>query len=221
MQITTEGHSCFKLKGKQMTVVMDPFSEEIGLPFAKTSADIVTISHGHSDHSDLTKIIGTTAHSEPLVIRHAGEYESGGVSVFGVRSWHDDQEGALRGDNIIFTVFIDGVSVCHLGDLGAELTPEQIAEIGEVDVLLVPVSGCATINQRQAIETIKALNPSYAIPMHYRTEMHNPEMFAKFGTLEDFLNEYGMSPKPITKLEVDPTRFPEETELVILEKEVK
>jgi len=221
MQITYEGHSCFKLKGKQGTVVMDPFSEEIGLPLGRMTADIVTISHHHFDHNNLEKVKGSEGRGEagPLVIDAAGAYESGGVSVFGVRTWHDAAEGADRGANIVFTVYIDGLNVCHLGDLGQVLTPEQVAEIGEIDVLMMPVGGTFTIGPKEAIEVAKMLNPAFVIPMHYRTPLHKVENFGDLVTLEAFLNEYGMAPEAVAKLDVDKARLPEETELVVMSKE--
>ena len=221
MQIIYHGHSCFKLKGKLGTVLMDPYADEIGLTMPKESADIVVISHDHFDHNDLVKISGTAKHPQPLIVNHAGAYEAGGISVFGVQSWHDENEGADRGKNVIFTVFMDGLNVCHLGDLGAVPTPEMVSEIGEVDVLLVPVGGHFTLlTYEKVMETVQLFNPMIFIPMHYKTPLHKEANFGDLKTLEKFLNEYGVAPKPITKLEVEKGRLPEEMELVVLERDI-
>jgi len=152
-----------------------------------------------------------------MVINVAGEYETGGISVFGVESWHDDKEGVLRGANLIFTVLMDGVSICHLGDLGHKLTDEQVGRIGEVDVLLCPVGGYYTIDAKTAVEVMNQLEPKIFIPMHYRTPLHHANQFADVAPIESFFNEYGIAPQPIKKLDVQKARLPEETEIVVLE----
>ena len=216
MEITYLGHSCFKLKNKQGTVVMDPFGEDVGLPLPKQVADVVTISHDHNDHNAAHRVKAPDG-GEPMIIRVAGDYETKGISVFGVEGWHDDQEGAVRGPVTIFTVLMDGVSVCHLGDLGCQLTDEQVGQIGEVDVLLCPVGGHFTLDAKGAVAVMNRLEPKIFIPMHYRTPLHNSAAFAQIQPIESFFNEYGIAPAPIKKLEVQKTRLPEETEIVVLE----
>lgn len=215
MEITYLGHAAFKLKGKNGTVVLDPFNDDIGLKFPSASADVVTVSHQHHDHNAITKVNGTARRPKPFVVTEPGEYEMGGISVFGISTFHDDEKGAKRGPNTVFTILIDDIRVCHLGDLGHALTTEQVAQIGSVDVLLCPVGGEFTIGPKQAVNTIHQIEPSYAIPMHYQTEKHS-ETFAAVKTLGDFLKEYGMSPAPQPKLSVEKSRLPEETELVVL-----
>lgn len=218
MEITYLGHASFKLKNKNGVVIVDPFAaESTGLRWGKQAADIVTISHAHADHSAWQNVSGTAQREKPFVIREAGEYEVGGISVFGVESWHDKEEGALRGLNIIFTVLMDGVNICHLGDLAHPLTDEQVARIGEVDVLMSPVGGKFSLNPKEAIEVMNRLEPKYFIPMHYRTAAHNENNFGELEPLSDFLNEYGIAPTPVKKLEVVKERLPEEMEVVIFE----
>lgn len=217
MTITYHGHSTFKIKGKIGTVVTDPFDEYVGLTLPKMSADIITVSHDHKDHNAVSTLTGTARRKNPFIVEEAGEYEVGGISVFGVKTFHDANGGVERGDNIVFTTLVDGISVCHLGDLGHELTPEQLEEIGSVDVLLVPVGGVYTIDPELAVKTIRAIEPGIAIPMHYKSEKHNPDVFGDMKTLEDFLKVYGVSPTPIAKLDVaSKTSVPEETELIVL-----
>jgi L-ascorbate metabolism protein UlaG (beta-lactamase superfamily) len=217
MEITYLGHSSFKLKGKAGTVVTDPYSEKIGFALPNVSADIVTMSHSHPDHNASNKISGTARREKPFVVSYPGEYEVGGISVFGTSTFHDDKKGAERGENTVFTIFMDDLRVCHLGDLGHELTTEQLGEIGDIDVLLIPVGGHYTIDPKTAVKIIHQLEPFYVIPMHYKTEKHSAEMFGEVKTLADFLKEYGLSPSPVAKLNVEKNKLPEETELVVLE----
>src|SRR5688572_29430633 len=185
MEIKYLGHSSFRLKGKSMSVVTDPFdSEMVGLTFPKVIAEIVTISHGHNDHNQSMKVKGTEDRAEPFVIDRPGENEVGGVGVIGIRTWHDDKEGAERGENIIFTFQIDGVIVCHLGDLGHKLSDKQIENIGQIDVLLVPVGGVYSLNPSQAVEAMNALSPSVVVPMHYK-KTGMKEGFAEIATVEE------------------------------------
>jgi len=216
MEIQYIGHSCFKITGKRGTVVLDPYQEYVGFALPNLSADIVTSSHDHPDHNEVTGVKGTARREKPFVITQPGEYEIGGISVFGIESYHDAVQGAERGSNTIFTVFIDDVLVCHLGDLGQELTSEQLEAIGTVDVVFCPVGGHFTLNPSQAVKTIQQLEPSYVIPMHYNTSQHDQQVFADVLPLEKFLHEYGKTPVPQAKVKVEKSTLPEETELVVL-----
>ncbi len=216
MIITYNGHSSFKLKGKAGTVVTDPFHSYIGIEMPKVSADLVTISHDHKDHNYVDAVSATARRDRPFVIDSPGEYEVAGISVFGVQTYHDDQQGAERGTNIIYTILLDDLRVCHLGDLGHELTPEQIDEIGDVDILLCPVGGVYTIGPKAAINVIKTLEPSMVIPMHYQTSALDENTFGELATLEEFLKEYGVEVEPDDKLNIDRSNLPEETEVVVL-----
>ncbi len=216
MIITYHGHSSFKLKGKEGTVVTDPFHSYVGFDFPSVSADIVTISHDHEDHNQSGQVSKTARRDKPFVIDAPGEYEVGGVSVFGVKTYHDQTQGVERGVNIIYTVLLDGMRICHLGDLGHELTPEQIAKIGAVDILLCPVGGVFTIDPKTAVNVINSLEPSMVIPMHFKTPSHDEKVFGEVATLEEFLKEYGVEVEAEEKINIDRSRLPEETEVVVL-----
>lgn len=216
MTITYHGHSCFKLKGKRGTVVTDPFDSYVGFSPSGLSADVVTVSHQHKDHNAISRVKGTEAHPQPFIVDCPGEYEVGGVSVFGERTYHDEAGGVERGENTVFTILLDDLRVCHLGDLGHLLTEDQIAKIGLVDILFVPVGGHFTLNPEQAINVIRAIEPSIVVPMHYRTEEHDPKIFGDLKTLADFTKEFGIEPAPVPKLVVEKDRLPEEMELAIL-----
>jgi L-ascorbate metabolism protein UlaG (beta-lactamase superfamily) len=183
MEITWLGHSCFKLKGKQATVITDPFSPAIGYTLGKVAADIVTVSHPHPGHSYVQGIA-----DEPRILKSPGEYESGGVLTVGVHTFHDNEKGALRGKNTVFVIDVDDVMICHLGDLGHVLTAEQVAEIDGVDVLLIPVGGVSTIDAVQAAQIVRQLEPKIVIPMHYKTEAEKKDL----ETADRFLKEMGV-----------------------------
>jgi L-ascorbate metabolism protein UlaG (beta-lactamase superfamily) len=216
MIITYHGHSCFKLKGKRGTVITDPYDAYVGFSPSGLTADIVTVSHQHKDHNAVDKVKGTEAHPKPFLIDCPGEYEVGGISVFGERMYHDASQGVERGENTVFTILLDELRVCHLGDLGHALTEEQVEKIGLVDVLFIPVGGVFTLNPEQAIEAIRKIEPSIIIPMHYRTPEHDLNVFGDLKQITDFTKEYGIEPAAVPKLVVEKDRLPEETELVIL-----
>lgn len=218
MIITYHGHSCFKVKGKDATVVMDPFHEYVGFDMPSLSADVVTLSHDHKDHNQASKVSGTARRKNPFIIDTPGEYEVQDVSVFGVKSYHDANQGAERGQNIIFKIYLDELHVCHLGDLGHELDEKTIKEIGAVDILMCPVGGNFTIDPKTAIKVIQSLEPSLVIPMHYKTGSHDEKVFGELATAEEFLKEYGVETQPEEKLNIDRSKLPEETEVVVLQR---
>ena len=131
----------------------------------KVDADIVTVSHAHNDHSYVSAVGG-----DPTVINRAGAYEIGGVHILAQRSYHDDQKGALRGQNIIFKYRMDGVDVCHMGDVGEECNAILVESLMPVNVLLIPVGGNYTIDAVQAKEYVDKIMPDVVIPMHYKTK---------------------------------------------------
>jgi len=212
MDISWLGHASFKLKGKAATVVTDPYEQQIGFKFPKTEADIVTVSHTHFDHNATGAVGG-----EPFIIDGVGEYEIKGVSIIGVDSFHDEKKGAERGKNILFNIQIDEVNVAHLGDLGQEaLTTEQIEELGNVDVLLIPVGGFYTIDAPTAAKIVAQIEPKIVIPMHYATEgltIKSLEGVDKF--LKEMAKETG---EKLAKLAITKEKLPEELQLVLLER---
>lgn len=205
MDITYLGHSSFKLRGKNGVVVTDPFGKSVGLKMSKVSADVVTSSNDHFDHNCFEKVSGTSAREEPFVIDAPGEYEIGGISVFGFSS----------GKNTIFTIHVDEVVIAHLGDLGHMLDQSQIDEINGVDVLLIPVGGVYTIDPQVALKVIEQVEPIYVIPMHYKAAGMSSE-FDKLATLDDFIKEAGIEVKPLEKLVIQKQSLPEDREIVVL-----
>lgn len=166
MKIKYLGHSSFLLTESTGTaVVTDPYGEAVGFAMPEVSADAVTVSHHHFDHDNVQSVKGN-----PVVLDKEQGYELPGVIINAVKSFHDDQKGALRGENVIFKFRMDGLDVCHLGDLGEECSPELIEAILPVNVLLIPVGGNYTIDAAMAKEYVDRLMPDVVIPMHYRTK---------------------------------------------------
>ena len=166
MIVTWLGHACFLLKSEEgRSLLLDPFHEsELGYSMPITEADIVIISHDHLDHNNVD-----AAGSNPDVIFGPGEYISKGMDITGIKSYHDEQRGKLRGENTIFCFALDGIRVCHLGDLGHTLSRAQIKAIGPVDLLFLPVGGRYTIDAAGANEVMRQLHPAVTVPMHYKT----------------------------------------------------
>jgi len=217
MDITYLGHSCFKLRSTNATVVTDPYPNDIGLKMPSVSADIITVSHTqHNDHNAIDKVSGTARREKPFVITAPGEFEIGGVSIFGLPSYHDDKKGQERGENTLYVIHIDEVKVAHLGDLGHMLSDKQLTELDGIDVLLVPIGGVYTIDSKTAQEVINAVQPAYAIPMHFKTPDHN-NSFSDMTDLKTGFEQMGQElPEIQEKLTVTVTSLPEETEMVVL-----
>ncbi len=183
MEISWLGHSCFRIKGAQATVITDPYSPDLGYTLGKPTARIVTVSHQHPGHSYVQGVGGG-----PKTVTGPGEYEIGNVLIIGLTTFHDGDKGGKRGKNTIYLREGDEVSVCHLGDLGHVLTTEQVEEIENVDVLLLPVGGVSTIDAPMAAEVVRQLEPKLVVPMHYKTEALNRGL----EPVEKFLKEMGV-----------------------------
>ncbi|MFA5961461.1 MAG: MBL fold metallo-hydrolase [Parcubacteria group bacterium] len=170
MNIQYYGHSCFKISLKpagrgqnEVVLFIDPFDKSIGLRPPQGQADFVLVSHDHPDHNNVEALKG-----EPRVIDLPGEYSVRGVNVIGIPSFHDDKQGTERGQNTIFIIDGEELKLCHLGDLGTDLTEKQLEKIGTVNVLFVPIGGNYTIDYKKAIETIKKIEPNIVIPIHFK-----------------------------------------------------
>ena len=209
MEIVWLGHSCFRIRGKEATIVTDPFDKTLGYPVRKPTASIVTVSHNHPQHSFVDGVAG-----DPRVVSRPGEYDIANVFINGITTFHDNEKGAVRGKNTVFFMEIDEVKVCHLGDLGHVPTTEQIEQMSGVDILMVPVGGLSTINAAAAAETIGLLEPKLVIPMHYKTEVVKMEL----EPLEHFVKVMGL--KEVVsqpKLNVTKSNLPLEIKVLVLD----
>ncbi|MFC1989976.1 MBL fold metallo-hydrolase [Chloroflexota bacterium] len=166
LKIKWLGHATFMITSSSgVKIITDPYatSSRIAYGEIEESADIVTVSHDHGDHNNIAAVGGN-----PEVVR--GITEVKGIKFKGIPTYHDDAGGSKRGNNIIFCFEVDGIKVCHLGDLGHPLSDGQVAELGNVDILLIPVGGNYTIDATVASQNCDLLKPSVIIPMHYKTD---------------------------------------------------
>lgn len=218
MEVTYLGHSCFRIKGKKNIIVTDPYEDYVGFEMPRVSADIVTVSHHHQDHNNISAVKGTTKRKEPFIVDGPGEYEISGISIFGIASFHDSSRGTKRGENTIYLITIDNLRLAHLGDLGHKLTEAELEELNGVDILFIPIGGTYTIDDNEAIEVIGQIEPQIIIPMHFKT----PDMKPDFGieiTVDDFLKAIGEETnKAKDKLVISKDKLPEEREIVVLKR---
>lgn len=211
------GHSCFRLRGRDGIVLTDPYDRSVGLDIGRPTAHIVTVSHDHPDHTNTAAV--KPARERVFVIDGAGEYEVGGILITGVRTYHDKHKGAERGKNTVYVIHLDDVVFCHLGDLGHELSAQQLDEIGNVDVLFVPVGGDETIGPAEAVSVISQIEPRIVVPMHYALG-DQASFLGDLAPLEKFAHEVGLKEYTAeTKLSVTASSLPgdeEQTRIVIL-----
>jgi len=214
MQIIWKGQSLFQItavpkKNSQIRIVIDPFSEEIGLKLPKMEADIVLVSHNHYDHNNTKAVLGN-----PFLIEGPGEYEIKDVFVQGIPSWHDEKEGKERGENTIYTIEVEEMVICHLGDLGQkELTTDQLEKIGIVDILMIPVGGTYTIDAKTAVKIMSQIEPKIIIPMHYQI----PKLKIKLAGIDIFLKTLGIKKlEALPKLSIRKKELSEEEAKIII-----
>ena len=174
MTITWLGHSCFLLESGGFRALLDPFRDVPGLADVEAEADAVYCSHGHFDHAYTDRVRLTSGRENPFTVTE-------------IPTFHDGQGGALRGENTVRRFEAEGVSVVHLGDLGHQLSPEQVQAAGPCDALLLPVGGTYTLDSGEARAVAEAIGPRVIVPMHYR---RGDVGFDVLTTLEDFLAQY-------------------------------
>ena len=177
MEITWKGHSCFVVEEDGYRIVLDPYREVRGYPKLSVEGHEVLCSHGHDDHGYRDAVTLLPKRESPF-------------SVHTVATFHDKAEGAARGNNLVHVIEADGIRIAHLGDLGHLLSPEQVAQIGRCDVVLLPVGGYYTITGDEAAELSEMLDGGILVPMHYR--------FGKYGyqeidVIDTFLGHFAPS----------------------------
>ncbi|MBW6441868.1 MBL fold metallo-hydrolase [Patescibacteria group bacterium] len=213
MEITYIGHSCFKIKDKTITMVIDPYDPKIGYKLPKLSCDVLLTTHDHFDHN---YIEGVSDYR--LLIDGPGEYEIGGCFIYGRAVGHDEKGGAERGKVTMYLITIDGFNILHVGDLGCELSQEDMEKIPSVDVLMIPVGGKYTIDAEKATKVISSLEPSYVIPMHYKTK--DLTGVEGLSGVEEFLDEMGVEngvKKDVDKLVINSkSDLDGETQVIVL-----
>jgi L-ascorbate metabolism protein UlaG (beta-lactamase superfamily) len=202
------GHNCFRIKGREATVLTDPVGRTTGYAMPKQVADIVTVSHDHPGHANLDAV-----KPEYQLVNGPGEYELHEVFITGIRTYHDDQKGKLRGYNTVYLIELEGLVICHLGDLGHALSEEQAEAMNGCDVLFVPAGGGDVIDPARAVEVIGQLEPKVVIPMQYATAKGD----VRLGGVDAFAKLLGVElPEPEEKLVVRQSDLGEAMRLVVL-----
>jgi L-ascorbate metabolism protein UlaG (beta-lactamase superfamily) len=215
VELTWLGHACFRIRGRDVTILTDPYEgADWGYPPLTTSADVVTVSNSHPHHAGLSGITGVSR--QPRVLRGPGEYELGGALIWGVRTTHKSN-GAEALKNTVFIIQLEELTVCHLGDLAsAPLTTEELTRIKDSDVLLVPVGGYCTINAAQAAEVVSQVEPKLIVPMHYATDETRGHV--PLEEIQKFCRELGATEvAPRARLNVTAASLPSEPTVVIME----
>ena len=209
MKIKWLGHASFLITSDNGTrIITDPYGPRDDLRYGeiRETADIVSVSHDHSDHGNVSAVRGN-----PQVVR--GTATAKGISFRGIATFHDDSAGGKRGKNTIICMTVDDVTVCHLGDLGHALTGKQVAEIGKVDVLLLPVGGFYTIDARTAGQVSDQLKPRVIIPMHFK----NSKCAFPIAGVEEFLKgEKNVKQADSSEVEFKAGSLPAETQIIVL-----
>jgi L-ascorbate metabolism protein UlaG (beta-lactamase superfamily) len=218
MKIKWFGHASFLITANDGTrIITDPYKADsfngaIGYKPIQESADIITISHEHEDHNYAIQIGG-----KPQVVRDIGTKTIKNIKIEGLTTCHDECGGRERGLNTIFVMTVDGLRICHLGDLGHVLTAEETKQIGKVDILFIPVGGVFTIDAKVATDVVKILNPKLIIPMHYKTA----DCGFPIAPVDDFLQEKTIVKRiEFSEVEIDQTTLPKQMEVWVLKYEL-
>jgi L-ascorbate metabolism protein UlaG (beta-lactamase superfamily) len=205
------GHACFRLRGREVTIITDPYeSDGWGYPPLATSASVVTVSNDHPHHSAVSAVEGRRH-----VLSGPGEYEIGGVLIWAVRT--SRPAGEVRVKNTAFIIQIEDLTICHLGDVvHAPLSSDELTHIKDADVLLIPVGGNCTINAQQAARVVAQVEPKLIVPMHYATD--ETRGFVQLDELERFCKELGATEAaPRTRLSITPSSLPSEPTVMVME----
>ncbi len=209
MKIKYLGHDCFLITSDTgLKIITDPFTTGGDFTYAeiKEAADIVTVSHDHFDHNNVSAVRGN-----PEVVK--GTTKIKGIEFKGIPTYHDDAEGKLRGKNTIFCFTVDGVRLCHPGDLGHPLSAQQAAELGKIDILLIPVGGFYTIDAKVASQVCNQIKPKVIIPMHW----NNKWSFPKIASVDEFLRgKQGVSRLDASEVELKAGELPTTTQIIVL-----
>ncbi len=213
MKVKWLGHASFMITSDAgIRIITDPYHASVALNYGeiKESADIVTVSHEqHGDHNNVAAVGGN-----PEVVRDAGTKEIKGIRLNGIATYHDDAEGSKRGNNTIFCFEVDGIRVCHFGDLGHSLSDKQVAELGSVDMVLIPVGGNYTIDAKVATEVCGKLAPKVILPMHYRNDKCSS--FPVSGVDEFLQGKKDVSQLDASEVEFKQGELPASTQIIVL-----
>jgi L-ascorbate metabolism protein UlaG (beta-lactamase superfamily) len=209
MELTWLGHSCFRLRGRDLTILTDPFDSGLGLTLGKVSADVVTVSHDEPNHNAVGAVDGA-----PRVVAGPGEYELAGVMITGVAPPRPEGQSRDVPRNTAYLFELDDVTICHLGDLAAPLGSDQVSVVKDADVLLVPVGGHCTIDGARAAEIVAQVEPKLVVPMHYLI----PGVRLELDPVDRFCREIGAAElTPQARLTITRSSLPDQLTVALLD----
>ena len=209
MEISWLGHSSLRIQSRTTTLITDPYADSLGISMGSQAADIVTISNPHPHHSNIEAIEGS-----PRVLSGPGEYEISDLYITGIGTRFGDFEGD-RQINTIFTIRAEGLVVCHLGDLTQRLTPGQLEELNQTDILIAPGGGFCTVDASAIAQLIGVISPRIVIPVHYKTD----EIDLELEPLDRLLSELGVTEvSPQRNLNITSTNLPAALQVVALQR---
>jgi len=213
MKVKYLAHASFMITSEEnnLKIITDPYTPGQGLNYApiNETADIVTVSHDHGDHNNIKAVKGN-----PVIVKKAGTQAVKGIEIKGIPVFHDESNGSKRGNNLIFCFKINGLSVCHLGDLGHTLDQKQLAEIGSADVLMIPVGGYFTIDAKAATEVASLIGARVVFPMHYKTGKTGYPI----SPLDDFLKDKKeVQKQSSSEIEITRQNLPEKQKIIVLQ----
>ncbi len=210
MKISWYGQSCFKIKCKNIEIVIDPYDKNLGLKLPKIKADLALVNHDHYDHNNTKELSGN-----PIIINSPGEYEIKETFIYGQEAYHDNNKGSKLGVITMYLIDDEKVRLAHLSDLGQkELSDKQLDFLDSIDVLLIPIGGKYTLSAPEAVSLIKEIEPRIVIPMHYKISGLKEDLAG----VDEFIKEIGLVPEKTTELKVEQNKLPGgDIKLVILE----
>jgi L-ascorbate metabolism protein UlaG (beta-lactamase superfamily) len=209
MELIWLGLSCFRIRSREAAILTDPFPKSGGLSMGRPTADIVTVSSAHPDHSYIAGVGGS-----PMVIWGPGEYESAGILISGIALGPDEGQSGKEGKSTAYVIEMEGLRLCHLGRPAQPPSSEQAEAMSNVDLLLIPVGGQGTLDGAAAAETVNLIEPRLIVPMNYAM----PGSQRKLDTIDGFLREMGSSPSERQpRLSVTRSSLPAEPETILLD----
>jgi L-ascorbate metabolism protein UlaG (beta-lactamase superfamily) len=209
MELTWLGRACFRIRAKEATVVTDPPDKSTGYSLGRPTADLVTVSHSDPAHSYVDGIAGS-----PRVIDGPGEFEISGTSVIGVSTFRGKEKTPESGRNVAYVIELEDLRIAHLGAIGHVPTSDQLEEMGDVDVLLVPVGGGESLDAPTAAEAVSLIGARIVVPMNYKTDIDRE----KLDPVDRFLKEMGAKKdEPHAKLTITRSSLPEETQVLVVD----
>lgn len=212
MKIDWIAHACFKVTMEDgFTILFDPFEDQIGYKLGEMDVDLLLSTHDHYDHNNFAEVKATR------VICEEGEFNLENVKITGIPCFHDGEQGALRGKNIIYRVEAENMVLVHMGDIGHIPDSELYGKIGDVDILLVPVGGVYTVDAEQALEICEHIMPHMIIPMHYKTIFLKMDLASVYSFTDGAVNQFDRVHSGATSITVTPPKLKKRPRVIVLE----